>query len=140
MKRFSDARRYLMVFLLAFVTGCVIFLPFVIKDGGLFLYYGDYNVQQIPFYKMAHDAVREWNIGWNWLTDLGANFIGSYTFYLLGSPFFWLTLIFPSGAVPYLMAPLLILKFSVIAVTGAAFCRRCSRFSPAVQFQRLFRG
>lgn len=127
LKRFSDARRYLMVFLLAFVTGCVIFLPFVIKDGGLFLYYGDYNVQQIPFYKMAHDAVREWNIGWNWLTDLGANFIGSYTFYLLGSPFFWLTLIFPSGAVPYLMAPLLILKFSVIAVTGAAFCRRFSK-------------
>ena len=94
---------YLRVFLLCLLTGAVIFLPFIIYDGGYFLFYGDFNVQQIPFYTLAHDAVRDGNLFWNWNTDLGVNFIGSYSFYLLGSPFFWLTIPFPSEVVPYLI-------------------------------------
>ena len=102
-------------FFIALAMAFLLFLPFLIIDKGLFIYYGDFNVQQIPFYRMAHDAVRSGNIFWNWNTDLGANFIGSYSFYLLGSPFFWLTLPFPSGMVPYLMAPLLMLKTAPIS-------------------------
>ena len=97
---------------IGFLVALLFFLPFMIYDNGYFLFYGDYNVQQVPFYRMCHDAVRRGNIGWSWTTDLGANFIGSYSFYLLGSPFFWLTIPFPSEAVPYLMGPLLILKFA----------------------------
>ena len=93
-------------------------------DQGLFLFYGDFNVQQIPFYQMCHDAVRSGNIFWSWTTDLGANFIGSYSFYLLGSPFFWATIPFPSEAVPYLMGPLLILKFACASLTGYVYLRR----------------
>ena len=73
---------------------------------------------------MCHDAVRSGNIFWSWTTDLGANFIGSYTFYLLGSPFFWLTLPFPSAAVPYLMGPLFILKFGCASLTGYIYLKR----------------
>ncbi len=100
------------------------FLPFILYDKGYFLFYGDFNVQQIPFYQMAHDAVRNGSFGWNWTTDLGVNFIGSYTFYLLGSPFFWLTLPFPSAAVPYFMGPLLILKFGCAALSGYIYLKR----------------
>ncbi|MEG2597470.1 MAG: YfhO family protein, partial [Oscillospiraceae bacterium] len=85
-----------MVFGLGILTSFLFFLPFLIMDKGLFVYYGDFNVQQIPFYQMCHDAVREGNIFWSWTTDLGSNFIGSYAFYLIGSPFFWLTIPFPS--------------------------------------------
>lgn len=115
---------YLRVFFLAAVTSFAFFLPFLIYDRGIFLFFGDYNVQQIPFYSLAHEAVRNGNIFWNFQTDLGANFIGSYSFYLLGSPFFWLTLPFPNVAVPYLMAPLFILKFSTAAVCAYAFIKR----------------
>ena len=97
-------------FFFSFAVSFLFFIPFIIFDNGYFLFYGDFNVQQVPFYQMCHDAIRSGNIGWSWTTDLGANFIGSYSFYLLGSPFFWLTLPFPSEAVPYLMAPLLMLK------------------------------
>ncbi|PWL43307.1 MAG: hypothetical protein DBY45_07465 [Clostridiales bacterium] len=93
-------------------------------DKGLFVYYGDFNVQQIPFYQMCHDAVRSGNLFWNWTTDLGVNFLGSYSFYNIGSPFFWLTIPFPSEAVPYLMAPLLMLKFATASVTSFAFLKR----------------
>ncbi len=116
--------RALQAFLIALGMAFLLFLPFLIIDRGYFIYYGDFNVQQIPFYRMAHDAVLSGDIFWNWQTDLGANFIGSYSFYLLGSPFFWLTLLFPSAAVPYLMAPLLMLKFACSSLTAYLFLRR----------------
>ncbi len=125
---------YLKIFLIAAITSTVIFLPFVIADGGLFLFYGDYNVQQIPFYKLAHEAVRSGNIWWSFNTDIGANFIGSYSFYLLGSPFFWLTIPFPTSWVPYLMAPLFVLKFSVAAVTSYAYI---SRFTKSKEYAMI---
>ena len=90
----------------------------------MFWFYGDFNVQQVPFYKMCHEAVRTGQIFWDWNTDLGANFIGSYSFYLLGSPFFWLTLPFPTDFVPYLMGPLLILKMACASFTAYLFLRR----------------
>ncbi len=115
-------------------------------DNGYFLYYGDFNVQQVPFYQMCHDAVRSGNMGWSWTTDLGANFMGSYTFYLLGSPFFWLTIPFPSEAVPYLMAPLLVLKFACASLAGFIYLRRYVRREswggggrPALCLFRVFR-
>lgn len=114
-------------FFFALGMAFLLFLPFLIIDRGYFIYYGDFNVQQIPFYRMAHDAVLSGDIFWNWETDLGANFIGSYSFYLLGSPFFWLTLPFPSAAVPYLMAPLLMLKFACSSLTAYVYLRRFVR-------------
>ena len=117
------------VFLIGLGLSFLIFLPFIIFDQGLFLYYGDYDVQQIPFYKLSHGAIRNGDFGWDWGTDLGVNFIGSYSFYTLGSPFFWLTVPFPSELVPYLMAPLLMLKFALTCVTGYAYINRFTKTS-----------
>lgn len=117
-------RRGLRVFALGFCCAFVFFIPFIIFDQGYFLFYGDFNVQQVPFYQMIHDAIRSGDLGWSWTTDLGANLIGSYTFYNLGSPFFWVTLLFPSKAVPYLMGPLLMLKFAFSALAGYLYLRR----------------
>lgn len=112
------------VFLLAIITATIIFLPFIIMDKGYFFYMGDFNVQQVPFYMLAHDAVRSGDIFWNWFTDLGVNFQGSYSFYLLFSPFFWITLLFPNSFVPFLMAPLLILKTGCAALFSYLYIKR----------------
>ena len=125
--------RALSTFLLALVMGCVVFAPFIIQDRGYFFFYGDFNVQQIPFYQVCHEAIRSGNIAWNSLTDLGSDFIGSYTFYLIGSPFFWLTIPFPTHIVPYLMAPLLILKFACAALTAYLFIRRFTKTGEAAR-------
>jgi uncharacterized membrane protein len=111
-------------FWLAFFISCAIFLPFMAFNRGYFLFMGDFNVQQIPFYQLAHRAVKSGELFWNWHTDLGVNFIGSYSFYLLFSPFFWLTLPFPNHWVPYLMGPLLILKTSLAAATAYLYIKR----------------
>ena len=118
---------YLRVFLLSFVMMMLLLLPVMIYTGGFFVYYGDFNSQQLPFYYLAHDAVQNGNFGWNWQTDLGANFIGSYSFYLLGSPFFWLTVPFPQDWVLYLIPYLLALKHAIAAVTAYAYIRRFVR-------------
>ncbi len=114
-------------FLLGLLTAAAFFIPYSVLGEGYFLFYGDFNVQQVPFYQLCHEAVREGNVGWNWGTDLGVNFIGSYTFYLLGSTFFWLTLPFPNSFVPYLMGPLLILKFACATMTAYFYLRRFVR-------------
>lgn len=115
----------LLTFFLGLLTASAFFVPFIINGNGYFIFYGDFNVQQIPFYQHCHEMVRSGQFwGWDWQTDLGANFIGSYSFYLLGSPFFWLTLPFPNSFVPYLMGPLLILKFACAALTAYLFIRR----------------
>ena len=114
-------------FFTVLVMGLMLFIPFLVYDKGIFVYYGDYNAQQIPFYQLAHRAVRNWDIGWNWGTDLGVNFIGSYSFYLLGSPFFWLTLPFPTAWVPYLMAPLLALKMAFASLAAYGYTARFVR-------------
>lgn len=123
--------KYFQAFFIAFLIALAFFGIYIIADKGYFLYYGDFNVQQVSFYKVAHKAIREGNIFWNWNTDLGANFIGSYSFYLLGSPFFWLTIPFPTDFVPHLMGPLLILKFSCASLTAYCFIRRFTKTSEA---------
>lgn len=125
-KSFRD-NYFLKAFLLGLGLSFLVFIPFMVVDGGRFLFYGDFNVQQVPFYRLAHDAVRSGNLGWNYRTDLGVNFIGSYSFYLLGSPFFWLTIPFPSEWVQYLMGPLLILKFACATLTGYVYIHRYTK-------------
>ena len=118
---------FLKAFFLGLGLSFLVFLPFIFVDGGRFLFYGDFNVQQVPFYRLAHDAVRSGNLGWNHLTDLGANFIGSYSFYLLGSPFFWLTIPFPSEWIQFLMGPLLVLKFACATLTAYVYIHRYTK-------------
>ncbi len=124
-------------FLVALFTAACLFVPYMIMSEGYFTFYGDFNVQQIPFYQMCHSAIREGNVNWNWFTDLGSDFVGSYAFYLLGSPFFWITLIFPNSFVPYLMGPLLILKFAFAALTGYLYIRRFTKTSHAASLGGL---
>ena len=120
----QEKKYYLKAFLTALIMAAVLLLPFVIIDGGYFVYYGDYNAQQIPFYKTCINAVQSGNFGWNWQTDLGVNFVGSYSFYTLGSPFFWLAALFPATISQYLMAPLLAVKIALSSLFAFMYIRR----------------
>lgn len=120
---------YKRTFFTSLILASLIIFPFVIVEWirtgePIFFYYGDYNVQQLPFYEHCVRMVHEGNFGWDWNTDLGSNFIGSYSYYLLGSPFFWIMCLFPASWAPYLMAPIYVLKFAVAAVLAYAYLQR----------------
>lgn len=119
--------KYLTAFILGtFIILCT-FIPMMICENGYFIYYGDYNAQQIPFYNLANDAVRNRQFGWNWYTDLGSDLLTSYSFYLIGSPFFWLSTLLPRSLVTYSMPFLLSIKHGFAAVTSYAYIRRFVR-------------
>ncbi len=120
----QSSEKYGLVFGLGFLSLMIVLLPLVIIDRGYFIYYGDFVSQQLPFYELANDAVREGQFGWNWYTDLGSSFIGSYTFYLFASPFFWLSVILPRGLVLYAIPWLLCLKHATAALTAYCYIRR----------------
>ncbi|MBQ5330651.1 MAG: YfhO family protein [Oscillospiraceae bacterium] len=119
------------VFLTAFLMSLLTFLLFAAANGGVYTYYGDYNLQQIPFYYHVHEAVREGIFGWDHVTDLGSDLVGSYSFYLLGSPFFWITLPFPNAALPHLMPWLLALKTGLAALFAYIYIRGFTKSTKA---------
>lgn len=84
----------------------------LILHDGLFSVAGDFNVQQIPFAMYANDAIKSGNVVWDWSLDLGSNFIGGMTFYILGNPSFWISLLFPSAWFMYVVGWLYMLKYA----------------------------
>ncbi len=108
----------------SFLMYVLAILPILVKRGLPFFYYGDYNVQQVPFYILAHRAVRSGEFFWNWNVDLGGSMAGSFSFYLWGSPFFWLTVLFPENAIPYIMPLLMALKYAVAAMLAYIYISR----------------
>lgn len=124
LKTISNKKYGLKAFLLGLLISSLLFIPVIIENNGVLMYYGDFNVQEIPFYQMIHDAVVSGNANWSSTTDLGSPILSSYSFYLLGSPFFLLTLLFPSGAVPFLIGPIFILKFGLCSFTSYLYLKR----------------
>ncbi len=120
----KTSEKYLLAFGLGFLSLLIVLLPLMIMDQGYFIYYGDFVSQQLPFYELANDAVRNGQFGWNWYTDLGGSLIGSYSFYLFGSPFFWLSALLPKGWVLYSIPWLLCLKHGIASLTAYAYIRR----------------
>lgn len=116
--------KYWLTFGLCALAAALVFLPFYIVDGGIFLYAGDFNSQQIPFYYYANEFIKSGGGTFSWATDLGSDFWNSYSFYLAGSPFFWLSLLFPAAWQPFLMAPMLVLKFAVAGGGAYLWTRR----------------
>lgn len=117
----------LKAFLWGAVIAAVFIVPCIIKDHGLFLYTGEYNVQVIPVYQLMSEAIKNGELGWNWYSDFGTSFVGGFSCYNLGSPFFWLMVLFPLGAIPYLLGPMTILKFGFSSLNAYLFLKRYTK-------------
>ena len=121
----EDAGRYaLYAFLINLAAAAIAFGGYIIYYRGLFSVAGDFNVQQIPFAMYANDAIKSGNVVWDWSLDLGSNFIGGMTFYLLGNPSFWISLLFPSKAFIYIVGWLYVLKYGLAGLTSYLWIRR----------------
>ena len=119
--------RFWQVFGICFLLAALLFLPHCLIDavrgGGYFHYAGDFNDQQINFYQYANSFLKQGG-SYSWETDLGSGFMNSYSFYLLGSPFFWLSIFVPARFMPYMLVPLLCVKFAVAGGGAYLWARR----------------
>ena len=131
----QDRKKFWQAVGLCALTAAIFFLPFYILDGGFFHYAGDFNSQQISFYRYMNGFVK--GAGYpdsafagaprntfSWATDLGSGVMNAYSFYLYGSPFFWLSVLLPQSWLPYMMVPLLVLKFGVAGGGAYLYLRR----------------
>ena len=133
--REQDRKKFWQAVGLCALTAAIFFLPFYLLDGGFFHYAGDFNSQQISFYRYMNGFVK--GAGYpdsafagaphntfSWATDLGSGVMNAYSFYLYGSPFFWLSVLLPQSWLPYMMVPLLVLKFGVAGGGAYLYLRR----------------
>lgn len=123
----SNRNYYIISFLASFLLAGVCIIYIMIKEGGLFSLTLDFNMQQIPFNMLSNEAVKSGQIFWNWNIDLGSNFLAAMGFYVLGSPFFWLTFPFPADTFPYLVGFMLMLKYGVAGAASYGYLQRFSK-------------
>lgn len=123
-KKIKEKNMPLVAFLISLLLGCAIIVPQIIKGHGIFNLIADFNAQQIPFNKIVNQSLKEGSFLWTWYNELGSNFIGTFSFYNLFSPFNIIGYIFPSGWFEYLVGPILILKYAVAGLTSYLFIQR----------------
>ena len=96
----------------------------MIRDGGLLLVAADFDAEQLSYNMLCNNAIKSGEVLWNWRIDIGSDFVSSFSFYTLGSPFFWLSFLFPASAFPYLVGWIYMLKYAVAGLTSFAYFRR----------------
>ncbi len=119
----TEKKSLIYAFALPFVASLISFVALMIYDGGIMNYYGDFNSQQLTFGELSVNAVHNGLFGWNWDTNFGVNFIGSYN-HFLGTPFFWIMLLFPSSFAPFMVGPMLAVKIGCCSLTAYLYIRR----------------
>lgn len=91
----------------------------MLTQKGLFSVSADFNHQQIPFAMHAGNMIKNGSVGWDWSLDLGSGFIGGYSFYVIGNPSFWISMLFPADMFMYVVGWLYILKYAFAGMTAA---------------------
>lgn len=92
---------------------------FIVQGGGAFTVVADFNEQQIPFTMGLHNALLDGGFsGWSWNADLGTSTLKTYSFYEMGSVFFYLSMLLPARLFPYAVGWIYMLKYVLAGVTA----------------------
>lgn len=127
MKKIVDKitkNKILFAFILCGILGCLIVLPNIIINKGIYSLVKDLNYQQIPFNKVINYSIKHGEIFWTWYNDLGSAFLPTFSFYNLFSPFNLITYLFPETWFEYLIGPIFILKYAFTGLTSYLFLKR----------------
>ncbi len=123
---FKGRDRFIFFMLCLFTAFFSVLYP-MLSGRGLFFIEGDLATQQIPFTTYLSEMIRQGIDTWSWDVDLGSSTIQAFSFYELGSPFFWLISLFPQRFTPYLIGWGLILKYVVACYTAQMFLKRFTK-------------
>lgn len=122
--KIEDSVKSYKVFLVALLISFCTILPILIQSGWNLYMVGDYMTQQIPFIKESRRMFLSGTPFWSWNTFLGANYLGSYSFYVYGSPFFWPLVILPERFLGTGLAAMFVLKHGVAAWTAFLYLKK----------------
>lgn len=111
-----------LVFLVLFTLALAL-LPILAFRGDLWLS-SDFLHQEIAFVLETKRMLATGAPWWSWNTYLGSDFIGSYAFYTLTSPFVWINCLFPESLLEFSVAITLVLKFLCMAWLSWIYLRK----------------
>lgn len=108
---------------LTMLTLALALLPVMAIRGDLWLS-SDFVHQQVSFILETKRMLATGAPWWSWNTYLGSDFIGSYAFYTLTSPFVWINCLFPESLLETSIAITFVLKFLCIALLSWLYLRK----------------
>lgn len=109
---------YKLVALSSFLIVSIAIIPVLVMHKGNLYLVGDYISQQIPFIKECRRVILSGTPFWSANTFLGANFIGTYSFYTYTTPFFWPLLFVPEKYIGMGIGVMFVFKHVVAALTA----------------------
>ena len=115
---------YLKIFIMNFMIAMLSFALLMIRGNGIFTLSNDFNEQQIPFHMLANNSLKNGGFLWNWSIDLGSSFVGALGFYVLGSPFAWISFLFPAKYYPFLVGWLYMMKYAAAGTLAYGYIKR----------------
>ena len=124
MEKLKKNRFLLVVFGINFALAFLSLIFFIVKGGGVLTLTDDFNAQEIPFNMLTNTAIKSGDVFWNWNIDIGSDFVETFSFYNLGSPFFWITLLFPASVFPYLTGWVYMLKYAFAGLFSYLYIHR----------------
>ena len=120
-------RNFWRCILLCFVIAFFSFIYFIAAGKGAFTLRDDFNTQQLTFPNQVNGFLKQADPGeWCWNLDIGASFVNGFSFYVLGSPFSWITFLFPRTMLPYLIGWVYMLKYAVAGGTAYLYLKYCT--------------
>lgn len=108
---------------LTLFTLAMALLPIMAFRGDLWLS-SDFLHQEISFILETKRMFATGAPWWSWNTYLGSDFIGSYAFYTLTSPFVWINCLLPESLLEVGIAITFVLKFLCVAWLSFAYIRK----------------
>lgn len=117
------------LFLLSLGMILIIILPVMIVNNGNLYLVGDYMSQQIPFIRESRRLLLSGKPFWSANTFLGANFLGTYSFYNYASPFYWPLFLLPESLTGIGLSVTFALKHVIAALTAHLYLKRYVKIS-----------
>lgn len=111
-------------FSIGFLLYITVNLPIIINDGGILTFGDDYNTQTIPFSYHIRDCLLSGEVVWDWSTGLGEQFLSSYAFYNLFSPFSLIYMIVPRNIIIYALTYVTALKYAIGSMAAYFYAKR----------------
>ena len=108
---------------LTLLTLALALLPVMAIRGDLWLS-SDFVHQQVSFILETKRMLSTGAHWWSWNTYLGSDFIGSYSFYTLTSPFVWINCLFSESLLEVGIAITFVLKFLCMALLSWLYLRK----------------
>lgn len=129
MKKTRPNKIYLYYFLIFLLLSSIVFSIFIINQK-TFIWQADGLKQHFIILKDFHETIKNFlsnpSLGldlFSWNMGLGMDIIGQYSYYVLGDPFAYLSLLFPEGSLEIVYSVLILVRMFFVGIAFIQYAK-----------------